>query len=81
MTQGSEEVAPLAMLQHRIAQITGGEDAQGEVTVKVRFNDRFYNGHGLSTDVVEASIRAYLSAINALLGDAPATGEKSHAKS
>jgi 2-isopropylmalate synthase len=71
----------LKLESYTLSAVTAGEDAQGEVTVKVRFNDRFYNGHGLSTDVVEASIRAYLSAINALLGDAPATGEKSHAKS
>jgi 2-isopropylmalate synthase len=50
-----------------LSAVTGGEDAQGEATVKVRRDDRIYNGHGLSTDVIEASIRAYLSAINAML--------------
>lgn len=52
-----------------LSAVTGGEDAQGEATVKVRTGNRLYNGHGLSTDVIEASIKAYLSAINAMLGD------------
>ena len=61
-----------------LSAVTGGEDAQGEANVKVRHNDRIYNGRGLSTDVVEASIRAYLSAINALLGGEAAAERKNH---
>lgn len=57
-----------------LSAVTGGEDAQGEASVKVRHDERLYNGHGVSTDVVEASIRAYLAAINALLSDRPAGG-------
>ncbi|MFZ4396637.1 MAG: 2-isopropylmalate synthase [Kiritimatiellia bacterium] len=52
-----------------LSSVTGGEDAQGEASVKVRHGERMYHGHGLSTDVIEASIKAYLSAVNALLGD------------
>jgi len=59
-----------------LSAVTGGEDAQGEANVKVRHNDRIYNGRGVSTDVVEASIRAYLSAINALLGGESAAERK-----
>ena len=59
-----------------LSSVTGGEDAQGEATVKVRRGERLYNGHGLSTDVIEASIKAYLSAVNALLGDEQNAGEK-----
>jgi len=44
--------------------ITGGKDAQGEVVVQLRHGDRKVRGRGLSTDVVEAAARAYLSAIN-----------------
>ena len=63
-----------------VSAVTGGEDAQGEANVKVRHGDRVYNGHGVSTDVIEARLLAYLSAINALLGDGPAAGGKSHAQ-
>lgn len=44
--------------------ITGGKDAQGEVTVDVHHNDRKVRGRGFSTDVVEAAAKAFLSAIN-----------------
>ena len=44
--------------------VTAGKDAQGEVTVQVRHRDRKVRGRGLSTDVIEAAARAYLSAIN-----------------
>ncbi len=50
-----------------LSAVTGGEDAQGEATIKVRCGDRVYNGRGLSTDIVEASIRALLDAGNVLL--------------
>ena len=44
--------------------ITGGKEAQGEVTVHVRHRDRKVRGRGLSTDVIEAAAEAYLAAIN-----------------
>lgn len=50
-----------------LGAVTGGEDAQGEATIKVRCGDRVYNGRGLSTDIVESSIRALLDAVNVLL--------------
>ena len=59
----------LALEAFTLSAVTGGEDAQGEASVKVRSGVRIYNGHGLSTDVVEASILAYLEAVNALLGE------------
>lgn len=52
-----------------INSVTGGTDAQGEVNVKIKNNDRVYNGYGLSMDIVEASILAYISAINNMLYD------------
>ncbi len=44
--------------------ITGGKDAQGEVSVRIRHHDRKVRGRGLSTDVIEAAVKAYLAAIN-----------------
>jgi 2-isopropylmalate synthase len=46
--------------------VTEGKDAQGEARVRIQCGNRRYNGRGLSTDIVEASIRAYLAAINAM---------------
>lgn len=52
-----------------ISAVTGGTDAQGEVSVKIRKDDAVYNGHGVSTDIVEASIMAYVGAINNMMYD------------
>ncbi len=49
---------------YQTRSITSGKDAQGEVTVAVRHNDRQVRGRGFSTDVVEAAAKAYLSALN-----------------
>jgi 2-isopropylmalate synthase len=43
---------------------TSGKDAVGEVSVKVDFDGTLVSGKGSSTDVIEASARAYLSALN-----------------
>jgi 2-isopropylmalate synthase len=43
---------------------TGGKDAIGEVSMKVEFDGTVVSGRGASTDVIEASARAYLSALN-----------------
>ncbi|GHV91402.1 2-isopropylmalate synthase [Spirochaetia bacterium] len=51
---------------YEIGAITGGSSSQGETMVKIGWENRHYNGHGVSTDVVESSIKAYLSAINAM---------------
>jgi len=36
----------------------------GEVTVRIRQNDHSFTGRGISTDIIEASAKAYLQAIN-----------------
>ncbi len=55
---------PLELLDYQIRAITQGKDAQGEVTVEVKHHDLRVRGRGVSTDVLEASARAYLTAIN-----------------
>lgn len=52
-----------------INSVTGGTDAQGEVNVKIKNDEGVYNGYGVSMDIVEASILAYISAINNMLYD------------
>ncbi len=46
--------------------ITGGTDAQGEVTVRLKKEGRIVNGAGADTDIVVASAKAYISALNKL---------------
>jgi 2-isopropylmalate synthase len=44
--------------------VTGGSDALGDVVVQLDIDGRRVTGRGVATDVVEASARAYLAAIN-----------------
>jgi len=47
-----------------IEAVTPGEDAQGEVSVRLRCGEAVYNGRGVATDIIEAGIKAYLMALN-----------------
>ena len=47
-----------------VNNITGGTDSQGEVTVRVNKDGHVINGRGSDTDIVTASAKAYINAIN-----------------
>jgi 2-isopropylmalate synthase len=60
-------VASSADLQlFSVNAITSGTDSQGEVTVRLQKSGRIVNGSGADTDIVVASAKAYLSALNKL---------------
>ena len=48
----------------QVQTITEGRDAMGSAIVKLRSEGRIYSGSGISTDIIGASIRAYISALN-----------------
>jgi 2-isopropylmalate synthase len=50
--------------RYRVRSVTEGEDAQGEVVLEVEHDGRRHHGRGVSTDIVEASARAFLDALN-----------------
>lgn len=52
---------------YSIHSVTEGKDALGEAIVKVKCEDEVVTGRGLSTDVIEASILAYINAVNKLI--------------
>ncbi|GAB2886573.1 2-isopropylmalate synthase [Uliginosibacterium flavum] len=54
------------LLLYSVNAITGGTDAQGEVTVRLSKGDRVVNGQGADTDIIVASAKAYLNALNRL---------------
>jgi 2-isopropylmalate synthase len=57
--------------EYTVSAVTEGEDALGEVTVMLRAAERLASGQGVSTDILEASARAYVRALsNALEGAA-----------
>ncbi len=49
-----------------IRGVTHGRDALGEVSIKLTYEDKNIIGRGMSTDIVEASVKAYLDGINKL---------------
>ena len=51
---------------YSVNNITSGTDSQGEVTVRLQKSGRIVNGNGSDTDIVVASAKAYLSALNKL---------------
>ena len=52
------------LVDYKVEALTTGKDALGEASVKVKINDHIYAGKGTSSDVLEASARAYLNAFN-----------------
>ena len=48
----------------QIQAVTEGREAMGQTVVKLRSNGKLYSGRGISTDIVGASIQAYISALN-----------------
>ncbi|MBA4148441.1 MAG: 2-isopropylmalate synthase [Verrucomicrobia bacterium] len=56
------------LMDYSLRAVSQGKDALGEVTVKVNFGDgELVTGKGASTDIIEASARAYLNAVNRFL--------------
>jgi 2-isopropylmalate synthase len=70
-----EKITGLTVVCRRfqVQSVTVGKDAQGEVTVEVDYNGQTYKGRGVSTDSIEASVKAFLNAMNriAVYRDAP----------
>ena len=52
---------------YSVSNITSGTDSQGEVTVRLEKGGRIVNGHGADTDIVIASAKAYINALNKLV--------------
>jgi 2-isopropylmalate synthase len=69
------------LTDYQLRSVGQGEDAQGEATVKIAAPasggelPQIYTGHGLSTNVVEASLRAYLAAVNKLIAEHPVAAD------
>ena len=50
-----------------VQSVTGGYEAVGEALVRLRDDGKLYSGRGISTDIVGASIRAYINALNKIV--------------
>ncbi|MBU4306086.1 MAG: 2-isopropylmalate synthase [Candidatus Omnitrophica bacterium] len=55
------------LLDYSLQAVTSGKDALGEVSIKLEIKNKEVPGRAASTDIVEASVKAYLNAINRVL--------------
>ncbi len=53
--------------EFQIQAITEGREAMGETVVKLRSGGKLYSGRGISTDIIGASVRAYVNAVNKIV--------------
>ncbi|MGI9277135.1 MAG: 2-isopropylmalate synthase [Endozoicomonas sp.] len=58
---------------YNVSAITSGTDSQGDVSVRLEKDGRIVNGSGADTDIVVASAKAYINALNLLNTDRPKT--------
>jgi 2-isopropylmalate synthase, bacterial type len=59
----------LELQDYSLKGVTEGADALGEATVRVMKDGRIFVGRGVSTDIIEASVKAYLNAINRVMSE------------
>lgn len=62
-----------ALQLYSVSNITGGTDAQGEVAVRLERGGRIVNGQGADTDIIVASAKAYINALNRMMEPARRT--------
>jgi 2-isopropylmalate synthase len=63
------------LVSFNVSAVTGGSDALGDVVVQLDVDGRLVTGRGVAADVVEASARAYLAAVNRALRVVPHAGD------
>jgi 2-isopropylmalate synthase len=64
--------------EYHVSAVTGGRDALGEVTVLLEFEGALASGQGVSTDILEASGKAYLRALTNAQADSPVAEAEHH---
>ena len=60
---------PVTLEDYQLTSVTGETDALGDVTVRVRFGDRIFTGRGSDVDIVKASAKAYVNALNRCIAE------------
>jgi 2-isopropylmalate synthase len=58
---------PNTLTEFRVDAVTGGIDAIGDVTIRIEKDDKAYVGRGSDVDIIVASAKAYMNALNRLL--------------
>jgi 2-isopropylmalate synthase len=72
---------PNELIEFSVQSVTAGIDAIGEVTIRLRHNERVYSGHAANTDIIVASAQAYVNALNRLYASLQSDQTHSHSGS
>ena len=56
-----------SLTEFTVNSVTEGIDAQGDVTIRIEQDERVYTGRAADTDIIVASAKAYMSALNRML--------------
>ncbi len=59
---------PNNLIEFSVQSVTAGIDAIGEVTIRLKYEDKIYSGRSANTDIIVASAQAYVNALNRLYG-------------
>ncbi len=62
---------PVRLMEYTVHGVTGGIDALGEVTLRIQDDGKSFVGHGADTDIVVASVKAYVTALNKVMANRP----------
>ncbi len=57
---------PNQLIEYSVQSVTAGIDAIGEVTIRLKAENRVFSGHAANTDIIVASAQAYVNALNRL---------------
>ena len=58
---------PNRLTEFRVDAVTEGIDALGDVTIRIEKDEKVYVGRGSDTDIIVASAKAYMNALNRLI--------------
>ena len=60
-------LVPNKLIEFSVQSVTAGIDALGEVTIRIQSDGRIFGGRAANTDIIVASARAYMNALNKLI--------------
>lgn len=66
---------PNQLIEFSVQSVTAGIDAIGEVTIRLKHDERIFSGHAANTDIIVASAQAYVNALNRLYAATQNSGE------
>ena len=67
--RGENLAKDIDLIEYHVDAITGGTDAFIDVIIKLQKDDKVVSARGTESDIINASVKAYIAGVNRLLGD------------